>query len=133
MVQEMVTDVHGGYAGPVSYNGYGPTSLIHIHNVERHVHGNSISIKIFGEMKIAAGQYVYAREFKLNTLQVLLLTPELHTNNGLGYMAQKFIYHKGELDNYASIDIYDDASNWQSPGTGPVDGSIWLDFEAKGE
>jgi hypothetical protein len=133
MVQQMITDVHGGSAGPVSYDGTGPTSLIHIHNVERHVHGNSISIKIFGEMKIAAGQYVYARELKLNTLQVLTLTPELNLNNTHGYMAQKFIYHKGELDNYASIDVYNDAGTLQSPGTGPVDGSIWLDFIAKGE
>ena len=84
-------------------------------------------------MKVHSGVYVYARELKLNTLQVLLLTPELNRDNGLGYMAQKFIYHKGELDNYASLAIYDDNSVQQTPGTGPVDGSIWLDFEAIGE
>ena len=48
-------------------------------------------------------------------------------------MAQKFVYHKGEYNNYASIDIYDDASTAQAAGTGPVDGSVWLDFIAKGE
>ena len=107
--------------------------LVHIHHIERAVHGNGIVVKIFGEMKIAAGEYVYAREMKLNTLQVLLLTPELNLNNGLGYMAQKYIYHKGGYDNYASIDIYDDNSGFQGPGSGPVGGSIWLNFIALGE
>jgi hypothetical protein len=126
-------DAHGGSAGPASEDGTGPTALIHIHSIERHVHGNSIKLIAYGEMKIAAGQYVYARELKLNTIQVLLLTPELNLNNTAGYMAQKFIYHKGELDNYASIDVYSDDGTWQSPGTGPVDGSIWLDFAVVGE
>ena len=108
-------------------------TIIHIHNVERTVHGNGVKIVSWGEMKISAGRYVYSYELMLRTLQVLLLTPELDVNNGLGYMAQKYIYHKGELDNYASIDIYDDASTFQAAGTGPVDGSIWLDFIALGE
>jgi len=132
MVQVVKPSAHGGSAGPAS-SGTGPTALIHVHTVTRNVHGNSIHIVVEGEMKIAAGQYVYARELKLNTLQVLNLTPELNVNNTQGYMAQKFIYHKGELDNYASIDVYADDGTWQSPGTGPVDGSIWLDFHAKGE
>jgi hypothetical protein len=84
-------------------------------------------------MKIAAGERVWARELGLKTLQVLVLTPELNLNNGLGYMAQKYISFKGRFNNFASIDIYDDASVWQSPGVGPVDGSIWLDFFALGE
>ena len=113
------------------YPGYSP--LIHIHHVERNVFGNGIAIHIYGEMRIAAGEYIYAREMKLNTIQVMNLTPELPTNDNLGYMAQKNIYHKGEYDNYASIDIYDDASVFQAPGTGPSNGSVWLDFEALGE
>jgi hypothetical protein len=132
MVQVIYGAAHGGSAGPES-EGTGPTTLIHIHSVQRHVHGNSIKIEVEGEMKIASHQYVYARELKLGTLQVLLLTPELNRNDTHGYMAQKFIYHKGELDNYASIDVYDDAAEDQTPGVGPVDGSIWLDFIAKGE
>lgn len=107
--------------------------LVHIHHIERVVHGNSIAIKVFGEMKIAAGEYVYAREMMLNTLEVLTLTPEVPLNNGLGYMAQKHVHAKSEYDNYASVDVYDDASNWQSAGTGPTDGSIWLNFIALGE
>ena len=122
-------------SGEVGYLTNPP--LIHIHSVQRHVHGNSIKLVVYGEMKIAAGQYVFARELKLNTLEVLTLTPELRDLRAiasrLGYIAQKFIYHKGELDNYASIDIFDDASAWQEPGTPPVDGSIWLDFIAMGE
>ena len=124
---------HGGSAGPANTGGTGAKALIHIHSVRREVHGNGVVLKVYGEMKIHAGMYVYAREMKLNTLQVLLLTPELNLNNTQGYMAQKFIYHKGEYDNYASIDVYADDGTWQTPGTGPVDGSIWLDFEAIGE
>jgi hypothetical protein len=132
MVQVIKPNAHGGAAGPQD-EGTGPTVLIHIHAIERHVHGNSINIKSYGEIKTAAGQYVMARELGLNTLQVLVLTPELNLNNTQGYMAQKFIYHKGELDNYASIDVYSDDGTFQAPGSGPVDGSIWLDYIALGE
>jgi len=135
MVQVIKGYPHGGSAGPVSDSddATGAAALIHIHSVERHIFGNGIKIVAYGEMKIHAGTYVYAREMKLNTLQTLSLTPELNLNNTQGYMAQKFIYHKGELDNYASIDVYADDGTWQGPGTGPVDGSIWLDFIAMGE
>lgn len=121
-------------ANPAPIGGphvWGP--LIHIHKVDRDVHGNGIDIKIYGEMQIAAGSYVYARELKLNTLEVLALTPMIPLNNGLGYMAQQWTTSKGLYDNYASIDIYDDASVWQTPGTGPSDGSVWLSFIAEGE
>jgi len=118
---------------PYPADTYKTCPLIHIHHIERVVHGNGIAIKVYGEMKIAAGEYVYARELKLNTLEVLLLTPEVNRNNGTGYMAQKYIHNKGELDNYASIDIYSHDGTFQAPGTGPIDGSIWLNFEAVGE
>jgi len=132
MVQVIIPTPHGGSAGPAA-SGTGAPPLIHIHAVERHIHGNGIVIHVYGEMKIASGTYVYAREMKLNTLETLTLTPELNRDNGLGYMAQKFIYHKGEYDNYASIAVYDDNSVQQVAGTGPVDGSIWLDWEGTGE
>lgn len=116
--------------------------LIHIHLVERHIHGNAIAIKIWGEMKIAAKEIVFARELKLNTIQVLLLT----TETGLHYpfIPQKWIYHKGEYDNYASIDILAPSAAYQFeagtshssaalPSTLPHDGSIWLNFIALGE
>ena len=115
------------------------TPEIHIWSVERHVHGNCTKILVHGEIKIAAGEIVYARELKLNTLEVLKLTPEIGRSAGgygvdVGYIPSKWIYHKGEYDNWASIDVYDDASNWQGAETpGPIDGSIWLDFDAKGE
>jgi hypothetical protein len=127
MVQVIITNS----ADHLLWGGGRP--LVHIHTIERHVHGNSVCIHLYGEMKIAAGERVWARELGLKTLQVLLLTPEINLNNGIGYMAQKYISFKGRFNNFASIDIYDDASNWQSPGTGPVDGSLWLDFEALGE
>jgi len=115
------------------YPGRGACPQIHVHFDHRDIFGNGIAVRVYGEMKIAAGERVWARELGLKTLQVLVLTPELNLNNGLGYMAQKYISFKGRYNNFASIDIYDDASNWQSPGTGPVDGSLWLDFVALGE
>jgi len=108
--------------------------LIHIHFIERVVHGNGIAIKVYGEMLVAAKEFVYARELKLNTIETLQLTP--HTGlQGRGYLAQKWIYNKGEYDNYASINVYDHDGNEITAGAtyAPDDGSIWLDFEALGE
>jgi len=111
----------------------GGNPLIHIYKVDRIVKGSGVYGVVYGNMKIAAGERVWAHELKANSIEVLTLTPELNRNNGLGYMAQKYISQPGAYNNYASIDIYDDASTWQSAGTGPVDGSIWLDFCAKVE
>jgi len=107
--------------------------LIHIHHIERHAGPLGVAIKVFGEMKIAAKEYVYARELKLNTIQVLQLTA--HTGVHRLYNPQKWIYNKGEYDNYASIDVFDDAGNEITAGHAyaPEDGSIWLDFIALGE
>jgi hypothetical protein len=111
----------------------GGNPLIHIYGIEKRIHGNGVYCKVFGEMLIAAGERVWAHELKMNSIEVLTLTPELNLNNGLGYMAQKYVHQKGAYNNYASIDIYDDASNWITAGNGPVSGSIWLDFVCKGE
>lgn len=119
--------------GPPATGQGGGAPQIHVHYQYRDVFGDGIAVRVYGEIKIAAGERVYAYELGLKTLQVLVLTPELPTNNGIGYIAQKYIFHKGQYDNYASIDIYDDASNWQPAGTAPTDGSIWLDFIALGE
>ena len=113
------------------YGGGNP--LIHIYGIERHVHGNGEWLVVYGEMKIAAGERVWAHELKSNSIEVLTLTPEISAPDAHGYMAQKYIHHKGEYNNYASIDIYDDAGEFQSSGVGRTDGSIWLDFIAKCE
>lgn len=115
--------------------------LIHIHDVERHIFGNSTVVKIWGQMKIAAKEIVFARELKLNTLQVLLLTVE--TGHHWPWTANKWVYHKGEFDNYASIDIISPQTGYQFeagsrtdlvvPSVLPADGSIWLNFMALGE
>lgn len=117
--------------------------LIHIHFVERAIHGNGIAIKVYGEMKIAAKEIVYARELKLNTLQVLLLTPE--TGVHYPFHVQKYIYHKGEYGNYASVDIFAWDNYYEMPAGArqgqagsapsylPSDGSLWLNFIALGE
>jgi len=111
------------------YGGGNP--LIHIYAIERHVHGNGVFGTVYGEMKIASGERVWAHELKANSIEVLNLTPEISAPDAHGYMAQKYIYHKGEYNNYASIDIYDDAAEAQTSGVGRTDGSIWLDFVAK--
>lgn len=112
--------------------GYGTQNpLIHIHHVERHIHGNGIVNHIYGEMRIAAKEVVYAREMKLNTIQTMTLTAEtgVHT----GYNVQKYIHHKSEYDNYASVDIFDMDGAEVVAGDGPDEGSVWIDFEALGE
>lgn len=122
------------------YGGGQP--LIHIHYIERTVHGNGIAIKVYGELKIAAKEVVFARELKLNTLEVLLLTPE--TGDHHLYSVNKYIHNKGEFDNYASVDVYSAAAyQLYPPGSRgseiaaasslPEDGSIWLNFIALGE
>ena len=73
-------------ADDIGYPGYSP--LIHIHHVERSVFGNGIAIHIYGEMRIAAKEVVYARELMLNTIQTLTLTPETGTHTP--YHAQKY-------------------------------------------
>lgn len=116
--------------------------VIELHHIERHVHGNGIAIKVWGEMKVSGKQTVFARELGLNTLQVLLLNTETGAHNL--FHAQKQIYHKGENDNWASIDILgpgsgeaqflNDGGVWQASAAElPTDGSIWLDFHALGE
>lgn len=121
------------------YGGGHP--LIHLHLIERTIHGNHVAVKVWGEMKIAAKEVVFARELYLNTIQVLLLTPEHGTHNM--YTASKNIYHKGELGNYASIDIFSGDAYQMTAGTrvgaqsaaseAPYDGSLWLNFMALGE
>jgi len=139
MVEVIRTSSYDRSAFPAEARG---APLIHIHLVERHVHGNAIAIKVWGEMKIAAKEIVFARELKLNTVQVLLLTVE--TGIHYPFVAQKWIYHKGEYDNYASIDILGPDTSYQyeagtshaaaaRPSTLPHDGSIWLNFMALGE
>ena len=116
------------------------TPLVHIHLIERTIHGNHVAVKVWGEMKIAGKEVVFARELKLKTLQVLLLTTE-HGTHSL-YTASKNIYHKGELDNYASIDIFSADAYEMTAGSYtdvdisselPYDGSLWLNFVAMGE
>lgn len=109
--------------------------LVHIHFIERHVAGNGTAVTVYGELKIAAKEYIYAREFKLKTIQVLSLTSETGTHTA--YHPQKYIHAKGEWDNYASIDIFTVTTGSvteMTAGTGPTtDGSLWLDFIAIGE
>jgi len=133
MVQVVITDRSVlPTAGPSVLGGTG-TPLVHVHFIERNVFGNGIGVRVYGEIKMAAGEFVWARELKLNTLEVLLLTSEPPRPDGHGYIANKHIWHKGEYDNYASIMIYNDAGTWEGPGTAPQDGSLWLDFEALGD
>lgn len=138
----MVEVIQGTELEHLPYGGGHP--LVHVHFVERFVHGNGIAIKIYGEMKIAAKEVVFARELKLNTIQVLLLTPK--TGAHYPFHAQKYVYHEGEYGNFASIDIFawdyayemragvnENRGAISAPTSLPSDGSIWLDFMALGE
>ena len=105
---------------------------VHIHYIERTVHGNGIAIKVYGEMLCYGDKKIYARELKLNTLEELQLTP---MGSDQAYVANKYIVDKGEYDNYASIHVYDESNDpidAQHPGP-EAEGSIWVDFEALGE
>jgi hypothetical protein len=127
----MVEVIKALVADHSAYGGGAP--LVHIHHIERSVFGNSIAVKVFGEIKIAAGERVWAKELGLKTIEVLDLTPEIPSRQAHGLMANKYIYHKGEYGNYASIDIFDDAGTLKTAGAGPFNGSCWLDFIAVGE
>ena len=116
--------------GDIGYPGMSP--LVHVHHVERNVFGNGIAIHIYGEMRIAAKEVVYAKEMKLNTIQTLTLTAETGVHQS--FNVQKYIHAKGEYDNYASVDIFDTGDDSeQVAGQGPDYGSVWVDFEALGE
>lgn len=111
--------------------------LIHIHIVERHVHGNSVHIEVHGQIRIAAKERVYARELKLNTLQGLQLTAE-GPFLGRGYVPLVYYHNKGEYDNYASVDIFNvTGGEWEELTAGhrnaSQDGSVWFTFIAEGE
>lgn len=138
----MVQVIQGLAADHEHYGGGAP--LVHVHYVERMVHGNGIAIRTYGEIKIAAKEVVFARELKLNTIQVLLLTPK--TGSHWLYHVQKWVHNEGEYDNYASIDILSPsdapyemfasggvAVDRQMPSQLPSEGSIWIDYEALGE
>jgi len=138
------TRVYGdiGWSGAELTGHCTQAPIIHIHDVERHVFGNGIVVKVWGELKIAAKEVVYARDLKMNTIQVLLLTAE--STHHYPFIPMKWIYRKGEYGNYASIDIFGPGSAYQyeageaaesvsRPSTLPHDGSIWLNFMALGE
>jgi hypothetical protein len=110
-------------------NDAGP--LVHVHFRERAVTGNGIAIKVYGEVKIAAHEKIYAKDLGLNTITVLTLTP--YAGNHGGYIANNWIYHKGEYGNYASVDILTYSGTCVTAGNGPYDGSLWLNFIAVGE
>ena len=128
----------------VLYGGGNP--LIHIHSIRREVFGNEISLWVAGEMKIAAKEVVFAKELKLNSIQVLVLTAE--AGDHVPYIPVKWIYRKGQYDNYASIDIFAPTAGYElrsgsrtQVGTPtisaqsqlPYDGSLWLNYIAVGE
>ncbi len=132
-----MVDVIKGIQSHANYGGGDP--LIHIHHIARDVHGNGIAIRVYGEIRMAAKEVIFAKELKLNTIQVLLLTPEAPAAQW-AYTAQKWIYHKGEYDNYASVDIFTHDASDESVeeltaghADAPYSGSLWLNFIALGE
>ena len=104
---------------------------VEIHNMVRHVHGNSTFVYSDGEILIAAKEYVNAYELGLKSIEKLHLTPE--AANHTAYIPTVWIYHKGELDNYASVDVFTDAGVELTAGNGPTGGSNWFGYTATGE
>lgn len=138
----MVEVIIANFADHVNYGGGQP--LIHVHSIKRNIFGNEISVWVAGEMKIAGKEVVFAKELKLKTIQVLVLTPEYGTNHM--YAVKKWVYQKGYYNNYASIDIFGvdayqyrrgdegkSSSSLGAPDNLPSDGSMWLNFIAVGE
>ncbi len=130
----------------IGFGGGNP--LIHIHSIRREVFGNEISLWVAGEIRIAAKEVVFAKELKLNSIEVLVLTPE--AANHVPYIVNKWIYRKVLYDNYASIDIFAPTAAYElrsnngqrtqvpTPTIGansqlPYDGSLWLNFVAVGD
>lgn len=115
---------------------------IEIQVQERVVAGEHVFVRVYGEMKIGAKETIYARDLGLRTIQLLMLQPEHRTDHS--YTTAAWIYHKGELDNYASIDIFSMDNSYEMKSSGrsgslsaattlPYDGSLWLGFIALGE
>lgn len=127
---EVILPSRGVETTPPGHSGRNPR--IEIHTIDRRVFGNSIALWVAGEIKIGSTEHVYAYDLKMKSIQVLVLTPEA-SSPGRRYSAKKYINHKGEYDNWASIDIWDDAGTAITAGNGPDDGSVWLDFIAVGE
>jgi len=107
------------------------TPRVEIHTMQRFVHGNCTMLKSIGEILIAAKEYVYAWQLGLKTIETMRLTAE--GANHAAYIPQKWVYHKGEYDNYASIDIFDAADAEITAGSGPSSGSVWLNYVAEGD
>ena len=42
---------------------------VHIHYIEKSIHGNGIGTKVYGELLTYGDKIVYAYELKLNTLE----------------------------------------------------------------
>jgi len=142
----MVEVYQANAADHILYGGGNP--LVHIHSIRREVFGNEISLWVAGEMRIAAKQVVFAKELKLNSIQVLVLTPE--SADHVPYIVSKWIYRKGQYDNYASIDIFAPTAGYELRSNNgqrtqvatptidansqlPYDGSLWLNFVAVGD
>jgi hypothetical protein len=120
--------------GPYSLlNGKTMSPRVEIQAIERLTSGYSNVIKVYGEIKIAARECVLASELKLSTIRMILLTPENTLGNGGEWASKVYIRQKGQMDNWASIDIYDSAGVEITAGAGPDTGSVWLGFLALGE
>jgi hypothetical protein len=128
----VLATVPGGYTGNTKMS-----AKVEIHAMERVRNGYSSFIRVYGEMRIAARECVLASELKLSTINMLMLTPESAAGAGTaGTLSSKaFIKQKGQFDNWASIDIYNDAGTYIIAGNAAAldNGSVWLQFMALGE
>ena len=62
MVQVIIRPRPDGYTTTYWWRNATGTPEIHVHYIERDVFGNGIGIRVYGEIKIASGEIVYASE-----------------------------------------------------------------------
>ena len=129
MVKYYNAPQHLALAGPPVAAG---APQIHIHFEDRPIHGRGVAHVVYGELKIAAKEYVYAAELNLKCIQTLHLTTMTGTHTLLH--PQFWIFpDKLTYNNMASIDIFNDLGAEILCGMGPSEGSVWLNFIAVGD
>ena len=103
-------------------------------DIEFHPKKGNEAVQVWGEVLIASQQVIYARDLCLKTIKNFIAIPETGKYTIDPYSGQrdtipwvtKYLYNKGEPDNWATIHLWDDTSTEHT-------GSVWLNFVALGE
>lgn len=86
------------------------------------------TVEVWGEIEVTSPALVHARDLRLKSIQNLLMTVDAQPARGVGDMfASKYVYSKGQKNNYASIYVWDLSDGVQATG------SHYINFLAMGE